>query len=271
MKYKISEVAGLLDITPEAVRYYESKGIITPIRSETTGYRYYGGWEIHMLIRARTYRQLGYSLEEVDKLLNDYETYDIISNLSQKEEDIKKEIIWKKKLLKHMQREKESIIMSNELIGKYRVEYRPEIYRLDMQNGYALYSDKEIQDTIIEWIDKIPFVFTSTLFSLQDINSGKKGFSVGLGIYKEYDELLDIKESKHVEFFPSELCIQTGIQTKSTEIITPELLIPAIEYMNSQGMELSGDVITKSALMRRVEGDYINWHQAWLPFNKKKC
>lgn len=269
MKYKISEVASLLDITPEALRYYESKGIITPTRSESTGYRYYDGWEIHMLIRARTYRQLGYSLDETGKLLNEYDTNDIISNLSEREEDIREEIIWKKQLLKHIQIKKESMIKSKESIGKYSIEYRPEIYRLEMQEGYVLYPDKEIQSIIVEWIDKIPFVFTSTLFSLEDINKGGKCFTVGLGVYKEYAELLGIQESEYVRIFPSQLCIHTGIQTRSSKTITPQLLTDTIEYMNGQGMKLSGDVITKSALMRKLDNEYINWHQAWLPFNKE--
>ncbi|OZV12503.1 hypothetical protein CIW83_08990 [Tissierella sp. P1] len=270
MKYKISDVAKLLDITPEAIRYYESKGIIAPERSEATGYRYYGGWEIHMLIRARIYRQLGYTLDETAKLLNNYENDDIISNLSDRKEDIKKEIVWKSNILKHIEKEEQSMIASNELIGKYRIEYRPDIYRLEMQNGYVLHPDKYIQKIIFDWLNKIPFVFTSTLFSLVEVESSGKNFSVGLGVYKEYAELLDIEESDYVKLYPSRLCIQTGIQSKSNRTITPELLAPAIEYMNSQGMELSGDVLTKSALMRKVGDDYINWHQAWLPFNQSE-
>lgn len=269
MKYKISEVANLLDITPEAVRYYESKGIITPTRSESTGYRYYGGWEIHMLIRARTYRQLGYSLEEIERLLNEYNMDDIVSNLSEREEAIKEEIIWKKQLLDHIEIKRESLIRANELIGKYRIQYRPEIYRLEMQDGYVLYPDKEIQSIIIKWIDKIPFVFTSTLFPLDEINKGERGFTVGLGIYKNYAKLLGIVESEYIRILPSELCIETGIQTRSNKIITPDLLIDAIEYMNSKGMKLSGDVVTRSALMRKIDNEYVNWQQAWLPFNKE--
>ena len=270
MKYKISEVAKLLDITPEAIRYYESKGIITPERSQDTGYRYYNGWEIHMLIRARTYRELGYSLEETSNLLNHYETKDIISYLTRREEHIKQEILRSKNLLKYIEREKQNIINSHELIGNYSIEYRPDIYRLQMQDGYVLHPDKELRQTIYNWIDKIPFVFTSTLFPLEDVKNNGKGFTVGLGIYKEYAELLNIEESDYVRFFPSELCVLTGIQSKSSRDITPELLTPAINYMNSQGMELTGDVLTKSALMRKVDEEYINWHQAWLPFKYNK-
>jgi DNA-binding transcriptional MerR regulator len=268
MKYRISEVAKLLDLSSEAIRYYESKGIIRPERDEETGYRYYGGWEIHMLIRARTYRQLGYTLDETADLLNKFDTMDIISYLSKKREDIQKDIERSTYLLNYLDKEKENITNSDEITGVYQLVYRPEIYRLEMQEGYVLYPDKKLRQAINDWIDKIPFAFSSTLFPLNSIHSGEDNFTVGLGIYKEYAELLGIEESEYVKLFPSKLCILTGIQTKSSKNISPSLLRPAIEYMNNQGMNLTEDVITKSVLMRKVGGEYINWHQAWLPFEK---
>ena len=269
MKYRISEVAKLLDLSSEAIRYYETKGIIQPERDEETGYRYYGGWDIHMLIRARTYRQLGYTLDETADLLNKYDTIDIVSYLSKKREEIKKEIERSRHLLDYLDKEKENITNSDIITGLYQLVYRPEIYRLEIQEGYVLYPDKKLRQAIYEWIDKAPYVFSSTLFPLNSIYNGEENFTVGLGIYKEYAELLGIEESEYVKLFPSKLCILTGIQTKSSKNISPTLLQPAVKYMNSQGMIVTDDVITKSILMRKVGGEYINWHQAWLPFEIK--
>ncbi|HHZ02399.1 MAG TPA: MerR family transcriptional regulator [Tissierellia bacterium] len=269
-KYRISEVAKLLDLSSEAIRYYENKGVIQPERDEETGYRYYGGWDIHMLIRARTYRQLGYTLDETADLLNKFDKVDIVSYLSNKKEEIEKEIERSKHLLDYLDKEKDNIINCDEITGVYQLVYRPEIYRLEMQKGYVLYHDKEIRQIINDWIEKIPFVFSSTLFPLESIYKGEDYFTVGLGIYKEYAELLGIKESEYVKLYPSKLCILTGIQTKSSKIISTTLLQPAVEYMKDQGIVLTEDVITKSVLMRKVNGEYINWHQAWLPFERKK-
>lgn len=266
MKYGISEVAKLLDLSSEAIRYYENKGIIKPERNEETGYRYYGGWDIHMLIRARTYRQLGYTLDETADLLNKFDTVDIVSYLSHKKEEIKKEIERSTNLLNYLDKEKENIINCDEITGVYQLLHRPAIYRLEMQERYNLYPDKKLRKVINDWIEKIPFAFTSTLFPLDSILNGEENFTVGLGIYKEYAELLGIEESEYVKLFPSKMCILTGIQTMSSKDISPSLLRPAVDYMRNQGMALTEDVITKSILMRKVDGEYINWHQAWLPF-----
>ena len=39
--YTIGELAKILGITPETIRYYERKGIIASIHDEKTNYRYY--------------------------------------------------------------------------------------------------------------------------------------------------------------------------------------------------------------------------------------
>ena len=64
-KYSIGTMARLLGISAEAIRYYESRNIIQPVRDPETGYRYYNTWDFHMLLRARHYQNYGFSLEEV--------------------------------------------------------------------------------------------------------------------------------------------------------------------------------------------------------------
>ena len=47
-------------ISAEAIRYYESRNIISPVRDPETGYRYYNTWDFHMLLRARHYQNYGF-------------------------------------------------------------------------------------------------------------------------------------------------------------------------------------------------------------------
>ena len=61
--YTIGELAKILGITAETIRYYERKGIIAPIHDQETGYRYYTTWDLHMLIRARCYLGFGLLLD----------------------------------------------------------------------------------------------------------------------------------------------------------------------------------------------------------------
>lgn len=265
MKYKISDVAKLLGITTEAIRYYENQGILTPTKSENSGYRHYGVWDLHILIRARAYRQYGYSLSETAELINHYNIPDIVSTLSKKEEDIEKEIIWNINLLKHIRQMQSIITEAEKTLGKYRIEYSPPIYRIDVQDGYELYSDSHHLGLYNSWIDKVPFVFPSAVFQKRDIENGENKFSFGLGIDDEYANFLGVKPSDDVTFFPSRLCVYTVYLSSSNTVLSPERLTEIANYMDSQGLKLKHDIISRVVLVNKTGDEYLSWHQLWLP------
>ncbi len=79
-KYKISDVAKVLDISPELVRHYERKGILTPKRNEN-GYREYSTRDINILTGLRKLIKMGYSLESIEFLINQASLDEVIESL----------------------------------------------------------------------------------------------------------------------------------------------------------------------------------------------
>ena len=86
--YTIGELAKILGITAETIRYYERKGIIAPIHDQETGYRYYTTWDLHMLIRARCYLGFGLSIEETAGILQSKSLEEIDDLLEEQEQII---------------------------------------------------------------------------------------------------------------------------------------------------------------------------------------
>ena len=64
-EYKVSDLAKLLDLTPETIRYYESVGIVKPRHDEVNRYRYYLSTDFSRLYIAKTLRSMGFSLSEI--------------------------------------------------------------------------------------------------------------------------------------------------------------------------------------------------------------
>ena len=92
-KYSIGTMAKLMGISAEAIRYYESRNIISPVRDPETGYRYYNTWDFHMLLRARHYQNYGFSLEEIGELFRSGELSQVREKMEDQEAVIEKEII----------------------------------------------------------------------------------------------------------------------------------------------------------------------------------
>lgn len=267
MKYKIGNVAKLLNITPEAIRYYEEQGIVSPDKEDGSGYRLYDVWDIHILIRARSYRQLGFSLAETAQLLNNCQNGELVERLILQEQKIEEEIIWNMNLLKQL-REMQAILQTAEdFIGKYKIEFRPGICRIETQDAYVIRSGKDVKECMREWIDKVPFVYPCALFQKEEVIKGGEGtFTFGLGADEADAEFLKLKASKGVEYYPPVKALYTTIRSNEDEILTTQRLQPAMEEMKRRGLSLSDDVVSRVVLMKKEGNKYINIHQLWFPF-----
>lgn len=62
--YKIGEVARLLGLTTQALRFYEQEGVVTPKKSEN-GTRYYDEDQLILLLSSKKYRQADFSVQDI--------------------------------------------------------------------------------------------------------------------------------------------------------------------------------------------------------------
>ncbi len=67
--HSIGEAAAQAGVSVKMVRYYESIGLMPPASRTGGGYRLYAEREIHALVFIRRARALGFSIEEIGRLL----------------------------------------------------------------------------------------------------------------------------------------------------------------------------------------------------------
>ena len=65
----IKDAEKLTGLTAKSIRFYESKGLINVERNETNDYRNYSENDIRQLMKIKTYRYFGFSIEEIKELL----------------------------------------------------------------------------------------------------------------------------------------------------------------------------------------------------------
>lgn len=68
--YRIGEVAGLLNLTTQTLRFYETEGLITPPKRSEKGYRLYSEENLRQLRFILRGKQAGLSHHELQELLD---------------------------------------------------------------------------------------------------------------------------------------------------------------------------------------------------------
>ena len=98
--YKISQIAKLLGLSSDTIRFYEKKGLVKPSVNELNHYRSYELTDINLLIDILFYRRLDLSLQDIHTILYQGDLDQLQQTLTIKEAEIKAQIEEQKLILK---------------------------------------------------------------------------------------------------------------------------------------------------------------------------
>ena len=114
---RIGEIAAFFGVSVKALRMYEKIGILKPVKVDRyTGYRYYTPDQVKELDAILELRELGFSLNEIKKLLEDGVTKGQYVELL-----THKKIMWREK----MQQAKDRMDAIDEVIDKLKTSKPP--------------------------------------------------------------------------------------------------------------------------------------------------
>jgi DNA-binding transcriptional MerR regulator len=68
-RLRIGELAAEVGLTPQAIRFYETRGLLGPSEREGKGYRYYGDDELLRLKKIQALQSIGLSLDDIANVL----------------------------------------------------------------------------------------------------------------------------------------------------------------------------------------------------------
>lgn len=82
MEYSIRELAELAGVSARTIRYYGEIGLLKPLYVKESGYRFYGPKELDILQQILFYRERGFDLKSIGKILNG-KNFDIMGALEE--------------------------------------------------------------------------------------------------------------------------------------------------------------------------------------------
>lgn len=82
MKYSIRQLSELAGVSARTLRYYDQIGLLKPMETSEAGYRYYGEYELEMLQQILFYRERGFDLKQIQKIIYQ-DDFDIMGALQE--------------------------------------------------------------------------------------------------------------------------------------------------------------------------------------------
>jgi len=70
MEYSINKLSKISGVSARTLRYYDEIALLKPARVASSGYRIYGQEQVDVLQQILFYKELGFSLEDIKKLLS---------------------------------------------------------------------------------------------------------------------------------------------------------------------------------------------------------
>lgn len=82
MEYSMKEMTEISGLSGRTLRYYDSIGLLKPKRVSEAGYRFYGEQELALLQQILFYRERGFALEEIRRILYQAD-FDVLAALQE--------------------------------------------------------------------------------------------------------------------------------------------------------------------------------------------
>lgn len=273
-KYKIGDIAKLLNVPMSNLRFYEEKGIVDPIKDEKNGYRYYTAWDLNDLMDTLHFRGLDFSLEDISFILNRGNRSEITLTYMQQEQQILEKIQMYTHMLEVLSNERIRIQNAEEYIGTFTLCKSPGLifHRFRKKNTIQdIDGNTSIEDAyshLKPWLDAIPDPCASFYISLQSLRFDSiENIEYWYGYSLSYEDASKnkIQVTPPNEYLPSSNAVYTVFVAHEEDSFIDAFYEKVYKKILSQGKVITGSPYGR-LLVKSHEGEnYCRYFEVWVP------
>lgn len=264
-EYLIGDVAAMIGVSRDTLRFYEKKGIIS-VRKKENGYRYYSEDDIFTLSSIFYHRKMNIGLDEIESLWTDDSSFETSAKITKQQIEAEKE-----EILKHQQALVRLHLMQEEC---QKIEQNlNQVSTRNFPRAYLIKTCDSPQDSVIAWFcesQKEPGL--DMLYTYDTYRSVKKEGTAELEFQHSslllYEELTGSLTSS----FDLNRYQKTGTPECLYTIIESESRVPdreVIDRMISWGKEhnkIAGDLVISDYIMHGMQdGTFIFYLEIYIP------
>lgn len=270
MRYKIGDVAKILGISPDLLRYYEKKGVVKPIKDRANDYRYYEPWDINFLIDCLWYKNFGFGIEQVARIVSKSSYDDILSMMEDKDEEIEAAIRRQELLLRRARQYLREVRRAKGLLGKCDLVYAPEIVRYLNRYNFIYDNSKELQDLSHQWLQYMPLTHRCFEIEQEDLANKTDNYAWGFSLGMDYVKELNVPLAPPVVHLPSEPSLHSVFTSSGKNAFSPRHLKFIMDYARANGLTVAGNARGNLICSVLEDNQLTGYFEVWIPIEPKE-
>ena len=271
MNYKIGDMANLLGISQEAVRFYEKQGLINPRRDKKNGYRLYHAVDLNVLMRLRAYTSYGYTVNEAIALFKDSDLFDLSASLEERSQVLHAQIEADHRLLLCAQLRERHLHRVSGMLGECTIENSPAMYGIVYRSNLDISEDMTTRALVRDWMQMRPFSEALLLYNKEYwTGDSLHVYSQGLCIDALFARRFGIETDERVLHFPSTKSVYTIAKIpyeawpEKDEERTRSFDY-ARAFIKEKGLRVTGDSYGRTLHTSMKAGEYVHYCEQWIP------
>ena len=266
-KITINDVAQLLRISTETIRFYEKKKIVNPKRDGDNSYRYFTQADIRRLYDCRIYQSMGFSLSEIIDIFRETSSERLDHMIAEKEEQLQKTVQEDMLALDRIRQVKAANDKAEHGYGKFFIMESPH-YLASFHSDHNELNSNTIRHHFWDCVADYYNLFTcAALISPEIVKSSCVHDEMRMGYTINFEDAkkLNLYPDSHVMEFAPRRCVYTLFHAEP--VVNADVLAPALHWMQEHGFILKGDILCSTIKITFRDGMESRIYEAWFPID----
>lgn len=186
MKISISALSVAYGLTPEALRFYEEKGLLTPERASSRGFRQFSLNDVQRLGFIKSYQRQGFSLDEIKNILTRCPQDELIAMMDLKRAELREQLTLTRAIYDRLTAGTDLLRDSERLSMRPRLCQGCAAYLIEFASVGELFSSVHTSPVLKELIDALPLTSYCTVVPLKLLEGSSAPLPVGVCAPVEY-------------------------------------------------------------------------------------
>jgi len=268
MSYKIGEVARILGISADLLRYYEEKGVVSPAKDPQNNYRYYDTWDINYLIDCLWYKNFGFGIDQVASMVTEYSYDTLCDSLDDKSEELRASIRRQELLLQRILKFQERLVETKSFVGVCDLRECASFYYYINRHNSEYDNRTGTAELSRRWLKYMPFSRRYYQIPEDAVAGDGDNYEWGFSISAQYIDEFDVDISPPVQKTASRLCIHSAFVSAGRNEFSARKLDFLLDYAREHGYVPDGAAFGNLACSVMENGEQTGYFEVWLPVRK---